>query len=878
MKKSRTAKRSPRAAEWLLKTIHSDRGKYTHLGDFNEIYNQIASCRHPALASSWYWLQVFRSLPGFFSNKIYWSVTMFRNYLLISFRNILKNKWFSLINIAGLAVGMACFILILAFVQFELSFDRFHDRADRIFRVISRDTGRQGWASQFVDHSPEHLAQLLKAEFPEVVRATRTRDIWTDKAILKYGDKTYYQKGLFADTEFLEVFSYPLLKGDKTRALAPPNAIVLTHAVAGKLFPGEDPIGRTLEYRVTNRTCELNVTGVLEDPPKNSHLQFEFLVSVATTVADKRDAYMVHNWNVWNFTTYIELQEAGDQGAVEGKFPAFLIRQGQGPPENGSTGAGHNYEFRLQPIRDIHLRSNISGELATNNQIRYVTLFMSIAVIVLLIACINYMNLVTARATARAKEIGIRKVAGAGRGQLLQQFIGETLLLAFLALGLALILVFSALPSFRTLIGSEFDLSAVSNTPLHLMILGTVLIVGVASGIYPALVLSAFRPVNALKDFGTSGRRGSRLRNGLVVLQFSASIILIIATLVVFRQLNFIRNQRLGYDRENVVVLPVREPETRDKAQIIKTELLSHPEVLGVSVSGGLPTNIRSRYIGVEFQRDNGESVKMELCYDYVDHDFLDVFRIELAQGRNFSREFGDDPKGVLLNETAVRQLGWSDPIGKKVDVGRDHHVVGVIKDFYFASFHRQIEPMALTLGTGSNIAVRLTPGDPAQRLALLKRVFENNTTSQPFDFFFLDDAFNRLYQKEQRTGQLFGYFSLLAVFIACLGLLGLSSYTVDRRTKEIGIRKVLGASAPSIVRILTGEFVRLVLISNLIAWPVAFLAMRLWLQDFAYRIALGWQVFALSAAAALLIACVTIGSQTLKAAMTDPVITLRYE
>ncbi len=878
MKKARAAKPSPRAAEWLLKTIHSDRGQYTHLGDFNEVYNRIATCRHPALASGWYWLQIFRSLPGFISNKVYWSIAMFKNYLLISFRNILKNKWFSLINIAGLAVGLACFILILAFVQFELSFDRFHDRADRIFRVISRDTHREGWAAQFADHSPEHLAKLLKAEFPEVVRTTRTRDIWTDKAVLKYGDKTYYQRGLFADAEFLEIFTYPLLRGDKTRALASPNAIVLTHAVADKLFSCEDPIGRTLEYRVTHRTYELNVTGVLEDPPKNSHLQFEFLVSVATTVADKRDAYMINNWDVWNFTTYLELREAGDQSAVEARFPAFLTRQGRGPAEGDPPGRGGRYEFRLQPLRDIHLRSEIRGELETNNQIRSVTLFMSIAVIVLLIACINYMNLVTARATARAKEIGIRKVAGAGRGQLLRQFIGETLLLAFLALGLAVILVFGALPSFRTLIGSEFDLRVLSNMPLHLMIVGTVLIVGIASGIYPAFVLSAFRPVHALKGFGTSGRRGSHLRNGLVVLQFSASIILIISTLVVFQQLSFIRHQRLGYDRENVVVLPVREPETRNKAQIIKAELLRLPEVLGVSVSGGLPTDIRSRYIGVEFQRENGETVEMELCFDYVDYDFLDVFRIELAQGRNFSRSFGDDQKGVILNETAVRQIGWSDPVGKKVAVGGDHHVVGVVKDFYFASFHRQIEPMALTLGSGNNIAVRLQPGNLARHLERLKRVFENNTTSQPFDFFFLDEAFNRLYQKEQRTGQLFGTFSLLAVFIACLGLLGLSSYTVDRRTKEIGIRRVLGASAPSIVRILTGEFVRLVLVANVIAWPVAFIAMRTWLQDFAYRIALGWQVFVLSAAAALLIACVTIGSQTLKAAMTDPVITLRYE
>ncbi len=861
--------RPPRTAEWLLKSVHSDKGKFTHLGDFNEVFSRLSTDRNIALAVAWYWCQIFRSIPGFISNKFYWSTTMFKNYLVIACRSLLKNKWFSVINIAGLAVGMACFILILAYVQFEFSFDRFHEKSDRVFRIINQDNSRQVGTQLFNAHSPEHLATLLKAEFAEVSEATRIRELFSDVAILQVEDKTFYQTGLFADNTFLDVFTFPLLQGNVRTALLAPSSILLTKTVAEKLFPGEDCIGHRLSFRTRSKTYDLTVTGIMEDPPQNSHLQFEFLVSVATIVADKKDDYMIKNWDVWNFTTYITLNEAASRQTIEARFPAFLERQGQDPEDN---------TFRLQRITDIHLRSNLHSQLDTNNQVRIVYLFLSIALIVLLIACINYMNLVTARATARAKEIGIRKVAGAGRIQLFKQFIGETMLVALVAMVLAWLSIQVALPAFRTLIGTELEIRWAINSPLWLMMAATVLLVGFVSGAYPALVLSAYKPIHALRDFSRSGRTGFWLRNTLVVVQFSVSVMLIISTLVVFKQLNYVRNQKLGYDREHVVVIPVREAETNAKADLIKTRLLSHPEVLGVSVSGGLPTHIRSRYLEAKFERDNGEVVEMEICFDYADPDFLDVFKINLVQGRNFLKEFGEDKNALLLNETAVRQIGWANPIEKQTKVLGNHHIVGVIEDFHFASFHQKIEPLILMNGKGSNIAVRIRPGAISERLSLLKKVFESSTRSQPFDFFFLDDAFNRLYQKEQRIGKIFGYFALLAIFIACMGLLGLASYTVDRRTKEIGIRKVLGASSPAIIMNLTAEFVKLVLMANLIAWPLAYLAMRFWLQDFAYRTGLGVEIFLLATGGAILIALFTIGSQTLKAARTDPAVTLRYE
>jgi len=856
-------------AEWVLRSIHSDQGEYTHLGDFSEVFSHIQAERGPAAALFWYWLQVVRSLPGFATNRIYWSLAMFRNYLIISFRNTLKNKWFSLLNIAGLAVGMACFILILMFVQFEMSFDRFHERSDRIFRVISRNTAREPDVTEYSEHTPELLAELLAAEFPEIEAATRIREPFTDKAILQFQDKIFYQYGIFADREFLKIFSFPLLKGDLEQALEVPRSIVLTKHVAEKMFGSDDPLGRVVSYKEKRRQYDMTVTGVMADVPDNSHLLFDYIISHATIVAEKKDSYMIANWNIWNFATYVQLTTDDARTRVEEKFPAFLTRQGQ---EEGSDA------FFLQSIEDIHLRSQIRGERATNNQIRTVYLFLSIALIILLIACINYMNLVTARSMTRAKEIGIRKVAGANRRQLIKQFIGETLLVTVFALGLSLLLVRFVLPYFNLLVGTELRMGSLTQSSLLILIAGTVLLVGTASGTYPALVLSALKPVNVLKDFSASGKKGAGLRNVLVVFQFGASIVLIACTLVVFNQLNYVRNQKLGFDREHVVVIPVREQETRDKAQAIRTELLQHPEVLGVSISPGLPTNIRSRLGGAKFTRDTGEEIKTSVRFDYVDYDFLDVFKIDLVAGRNFSPEFGEEDKAILINETLWKKLGWEDPVGKEVDVMGYTRVIGVVKDFHFASFHNEIEPMVLAFESGGNIAARIQPGDVMGRVVLIRGIFEGHSKGQPFDFFFLDDSFNELYQKEQRTGEIFSYFSLLAIFIACLGLLGLASFTVERRTKEIGIRKILGAPVLKIVGLLTKDFVMMVILANVIAWPIAYLAMRQWLDNFAYRIDLTIGTFLLAAGAALLIAFITISTQTLKAALSDPVDTLRYE
>ncbi len=865
--------RPPKLAEWILRKIHSDNGDYTHLGDFREVFDQLIRSRGPLTAWTWYFFQICRSIPGFVKNKIYWSVAIFRNYLTISFRNIVRNKWFSVIKIVGLAVGMAAFLLILFYVQFELSFDRFHEKTDRIYIFLTKDTGDRKDMIEYIAGSPEPLAAALISDIPEVVNATRIMKPFADKPVLQFGNKRFFENGFYADHNFLNLFTFPLLKGDPEQALLEPSSIVISKDVAQKLFGKEDPMGRTIVYRERSSKYDLKVTGVAEPVPLNSNRRFDYLISVETLVQDKSKHWMIGAWNVGNFTTFVELAENAFVPEVEEEILAHTAQRTGASPEELK-----GFEVALQPLKDIHLRSRVRGEESSRMEIRYVYLFMSIALVILLIACINYMNLTTARSATRAREIGIRKVVGANRKQLFKQFIGESCFLTLISMGIAVLIIHALLPWFRSLIEVDLPVDYLKNPSLLISIVALWLFISLIAGSYPAFVLSAIKPVQVFRDFAISGKKGSTFRNLLVVIQFAASVILIVGTIVIFGQMNHVKNRRLGYDREHVIVISTHEKETGRKAQAIKNELLQYPEVMGVTVSGALPLDVRSRFINQQFEGEDGQTVRMDICFDYVDYDFLDVFKIEMAQGRNFSKEYGEDKSAVLVNETAVKQLGWTDPLGMKLPGRDEYHVIGVVKDFYFASLHQKIEPMMFLLGEGARIAARVRPGNVQETIALLKRIFERNTQTQPFDFFFLDDRFNELYKKDRRTGEIFGYFSLLAIFIACLGLLGLASFTVERRTKEIGIRRVLGASAYRIVTLLGKEYIRLVVIANIIAWPMAYFAMNIWLRNFAYRINIGVWMFLLAAAVALFIAFISVGYQTLRAALANPADTLRYE
>jgi putative ABC transport system permease protein len=864
--------RPPRAGEWLLRRLYQDNGKHTHLGDFAEIYSGILAEKSRFRAAAWYWSQILRSLPGFVANKVYWSLSMLRNYAVISYRNAVKNPGFSLIALLGLAVGLACFILILAYVRFETSFDSFHEKRDRIYRVISAEVPEGQKPGEFSINSPSLLAGSLKAEFPEVRHAARIYARTDIQAVLKAGDKVFIEKGLYVDGDFLQLFSFRLLRGNKAEALAAPASIVLTKTAARKLFGDEDPLLRVVSFREGRRMGDVTVTGVVEDVPRNSHLRFDYLLSVATLEANKQNNYMFDNWNVGNFLIYVELGAKGQREALEKKMEAWIERN---RAESGEAGL----QLFLQPVEDIHLRSNVRGELSTNNEIRYIQLFLAIAVLTLLIAAINYMNIVTARSSTRAREIGIRKVTGANRRQLFEQFLGESVVFAMLSLVLAMAIARLVLPRFRAISGVELRLADLSAGPFLWLIVGVTFLTGIVSGAYPALVLSAFHPVRVLKEHAASGKKGSHLRNLLVVGQFTASIALMVCALFVSGQLRFIQSRRLGFDREHVVVIPIREPETAAKAAAIRTAMLRHPEVESASRTSGLPTSIENRILNAGFKSDAGDTIKMSYHFDYVDENFLDVFRVDLAAGRNFSPGSEADRNAVLVNETLAKMAGWADPLGKEVPFIREaRSVIGVVKDFNFMSFHEPMGPLVLIPSDGEKLAIRIRPGDVPKTISLLRDVFERNTKTQPFDFFFLDDDFNALYRKERRTGEIFGAFAIVAVIIACLGLLGLAAFSVERRTKEIGIRKVLGASAPYLAFRLGREFLGLVLIANVIALPIAYFAMSRWLRDFAYRIGLTAWPFLLAAAGALVFAFLTVSTQTLRAASADPVETLRYE
>jgi putative ABC transport system permease protein len=799
------------------------------------------------------------------------------NYLKVALRKLERHRIFSFITIAGMTVGLTCFVLIMTFVGFELSFDRFHEKADRIHRFTYRSLSSP--ATEFDTGCPDLLAPALAANITGVARAARVMESWQEKAVLMSGKRSFLEHGIYADEHFLDIFSFPLLQGDRRSALNAAGAVVLSERTAARLFGRENPLGKAIDYRERSMRYALIVSGVMKDVPRNSHLQFDYIISVATLAADPKKKFMFNNWNVGNFLTYVELLPGHAQAEVERGIARFLKNSMPGFKDDP-------LQVALQPLADIYLKSAIAGERNTNLRIQSVYMFISISVIILLLACLNFTILSTARALTRAKEVGLRKVVGAGRFDLVRQFIGESVLYSSLSLVLGLGLALLLLRRFAALIGIELAPRDLLGLPMVPLFLAAALFSGILAGIYPGIVLSAFKPVRAFRNFAGAGRGSSRVRNLLVVMQFFAAITLIVCTLVVFKQLHFIRSRDPGYDRERVVVIPLHDQKTRDNAAAIKNTLLGQNEVSGVTVSGSdqYPVSVRNSMGGVEVETGPGQAKKIKVRFDYVDEDFVRVMGLSLVKGRNFSRQYSTDKKGILVNEALVRLAGWKGPLGKNLDVFGTRrekdplHVLGVVRDFNFDTVHSGIEPAVLVFQPGSLISVRLRPGDLERSLATLKKAFAKAAPGQPFDYFFLNDAFNELYRKEQKMGEMLAVFSVLAILIACLGLFGLAVFTAERRTKEIGIRKVLGASMRSVLVMLNRDFIAWVLLANLLAWPLAYFAMKSWLREFAYKIPLGLSPFLLAGLSALAIALLTVSYQAVRAARANPVDSLRYE
>jgi putative ABC transport system permease protein len=783
---------------------------------------------------------------------------MFRNYLKITLRNLAKHKGFSFINILGLSLGLTCVIMIALWIQDEMSYDAFHQNADRLFRVLDTEKYDSGEITRFA-MNPADLAPTLENEYPEIISAVRLRGI--RNATIAHDEKQFNEHGIvFVDPEFFALFSYPFVHGAADVALPSPYSIVINERIAKKYFGDQNPMGQTM--RIDNKV-DVYVTGVIQNLPANSHLDFECALAFDRA---QDFGFQTIGWASFAHTTYVLLDEHADFSKVNTKIADVVKR-------NDSEAI---VTLSLQSVPDIHLHSQGIWGVGGDGDIKYIYIFMIIAVFVLLIACINFMNLSTARSSKRAKEIGLRKVIGAGRKNIIRQFYGESLLFAFISLLFSLFLVQLSLPLFNKISGKHLDFSMFSNTTILFLLFGIVLVTGVFAGTYPALFLSSFKPVKVLKGSIKSGAKNASIRRILVSTQFVLTIILIIGTMVVDRQLNFIQNQNLGYDKEHIICVDI-PGEFQDQIDAIKNCLSSNPNVLNVSAVSNIPTNITLSTILSDWQGQEGNE-KLLVHMLSSDYDFAKTMNIEMVQGRFYSREFiADTSNGLLINEAAQKKMALESPIGKTI---LGSQIIGVIKDFHFRSLHSSIAPLILFFDPSAlkHLLVRIQTADLENTIETLDSSWRTIVPSMPFEYSFLDEQLDKLYAAEKQSKAVINLFTFLAFFIAGLGLFGLATFTVEQRTKEIGIRKALGASIIGIFFLLSSEFLKWLVIANIIAWPIAWIAMNKWLQNFAYRTEMTIWPFLLSGIAALTIALFTVSWQAVRAATANPVEALRYE
>ena len=773
----------------------------------------------------------------------------------------MRNKGYSLINISGLAVGMACTILIFLWVQHELSYDRFHQNAEQIYRVNLESHRHDG-----VYHhpwTPFPLAETLKDQYPEIVASTRLS--W-DHFNVKYQDKSFHEyEFLFVDPDFFEIFSFPLIHpGNPSLLLPDPNSIVITDAMAKKYFGEQtDPVGKVLSL---DNKVDFKVSGIVHIPD-NTDFKADFYLSFkAFELFNASLADLESDWKSNNYHVYILLGKDSSSLRLEKKISGFLNKYN---PERKDL-------LTLQELSQVHLY-NPDG---TGDNILYVYVFSIIAIFILLIACVNFMNLATARSEKRAKEVGLRKSLGAKRPQLVKQFLTESVILSLFSFVISLTIVEALLPLFNTLSGKQLALNF-SNLNILMGLTGVALLTGILSGSYPALFLSSFTPVKVLKGTFFSLAKGSRLRNSLVIFQFTLSITLIICTAIVYSQLKYIQNKDVGLDKENLVYI-LMEGESKYKYETLKKELLKHPGIRSASACHILPSEI---YVWAGYLDWEGKlpDQKVYFNFSFVDFDYIPTFKMKIKAGRNFSREFPTDKENFILNEEAIRQMNLESPIGKQFTLWEHKGtIIGIVKDFNFQHLGNKIAPLVLSSGDWGDkkryLVMRISPGNPTRMIDHLRQVWNRVNPGFAFDYHFFDETYDRLYRNEKRLGKILFYFAFLAIFISCLGLFGLASFLAERRTKEIGIRKTLGASVPGITLMLSKKFTGLVVLSNVIAWPIAYYIMKNWLQQFAYRTVIGIEIFIWGGITALAIAWLTISYQSIKAALANPVEALRYE
>ncbi len=803
---------------------------------------------------------------------------MFKNHIKVALRNLQRHKGFSFINIVGLAIGIACCLLIFLYVADESSYDKFHDNADRIHRIISHST--IGGETRVFARAPSAVPVELESSIPEIEAQARLFQF----GVLRFTheDKDFEIQDFFAaDTDFFKIFSFDFISGDPATALQNPESTVLTEDTAVKIFGSADVVGNTLTIPFGDGSQELRVAGVVENIPRNSHFQFNVILSInafrqlANDQAGGRGDFL-NDPIYFNPFSYLMLAENADAAAVEAKITAAV-------EEKWGTlykQEGISRRYPLQSLTDIHLKSNFEGEIARQGNLQYVYIFSVVAVLVLFIACFNFINLSTARSAKRAKEVGLRKMFGAHRTQLIRQFLNESILLSLMGTAFGVLLVILALPAFNQLSGKEFTLNDLASVPSLFVLLIIICSTGLIAGSFPAFVLSSFNPVTTIRGKLGTAKKGSAFRKVLVFIQFSISIFMVCCLLIILQQLDYIKNKDLGFDRDHLVVMRGRG----QNSEAIRERVLQNPHVLSAAFPGSIPGEFSGDESFYLPGKDPADSVRAS--FFFVDYDFITTFDMEILEGRDFSKDYSTDiEEAVVINETFARQLGLGhDIVGKKIiNVGnRDSQptVIGIIKDFHHKNLKLNINPMILTLQPrGFNFMVaRITPLEVSATLKHLETIWTDQFPDREFNYYFVDDNFRQQYPEEDKMQTIYLFFGMMAIFVACLGLYGLASFAIEQRTKEIGIRKVLGASVPGIALNLSKDFLKLVLLANILAWPLAFYVMNNWLDNFAYRIGLKLWVFFLAGAIALLIALLTISRQALKSALSNPVISLRYE
>ncbi|PZX51338.1 ABC transporter permease [Algoriphagus chordae] len=808
---------------------------------------------------------------------------MLKNYFKIVFRNAQKNPLYVFINILGLAIGMTVSILIFLFVQHEMSYDSYHANADNIYRVSRSWNNADGSENLHLGHLAPPFGPLIKSDFgdqvEEVVR------FFNADLLVSSGENSFVEGDFFfADPEIFKVFSWEILEGNPENALNEADAVLISKSTALKYFGTEAAVGKELLAEIQGMKLTFQVRGVFDDVPENSHMHPHLIASMNPVVQfyGGQEAFM-SNYGSNNFSTYVLMKPGYDAASLESRIPSMIDRN-MGESQAGIP-ASKTTALHLMPIKDIHLHSNLDSEIEANGNIDYVYVYLAVALFILLIACINFMNLSTARSSLRSMEVGLRKVMGADRGLLVQQFMGESFVMTSIAMVFALILTYFFLPVFANFTGKELSFSFIQNPEYLIGLVGLVVGVGLLSGSYPALFLSGFSPSRVLKGAFKAGKGHENFRSVLVVGQFAISVMLIVAVLVVVSQLNFMQSKDLGFDKEDIVVLP-SNPSISENYQIIKDRLLNNPDINAVAISSRVPSGrLLDSQGGSAEVNGTLSQLDVRIADISVGHEFINTYGIPMVAGRDFDFQMASDSsEAFILNEAAVREIGWSSPdeaIGKKFNYGgRNGFVTGVMKNFHFESLHQPIVPIVFMINAdrGNVISLKISEDNKEQTLAYLKTEWADLNAGFPFEPIFVDEGFNRQYEAEQRVKTIFTFFSALAVLISVLGLLGLITFATQQRTREIGIRKVMGAETANILVLLGKDFMKLVLMGFLIAIPISWFGMSSWLEDFAYKIGISWTVFLWAGLIAGAIAALTVMSQSLKAAWEDPVKSIKSE